>query len=152
MALADAGGIRVGADGEVVVSGDRTEAVTAASYQVQARRAIERGRVEIMKQYAEHVGCRWNFLLGYFGEQAPTRCGHCDNDERNEANAGEAQGPRPFARGARVRHDVFGEGDVVGYVGSLILIAFDTAGYRRFELNSVIDANVLQGVGPPMAP
>jgi ATP-dependent DNA helicase RecQ len=152
MALADAGGIRVCADGEVVVSGDRTEAVTAASYQVQARRAIERGRVEIMKQYAEHVGCRWNFLLGYFGEQAPTRCGHCDNDERNDANAGEAQGPRPFARGARVRHDVFGEGDVVGYVGSLILIAFDTAGYRRFELNSVIDANVLQGVGPPMAP
>ena len=151
MALADAGGIRVGSDGEVVVCGDLTEAVTAASYQVQARRAVERGRVEIMKQYAEHVGCRWNFLLGYFGEQAPTCCGHCDNDERNEANAGEAQGPRPFARGARVRHDVFGEGDVVGYVGSLILIAFDTAGYRRFDLNPVIGANVLKAVGPPMA-
>jgi ATP-dependent DNA helicase RecQ len=135
----------------VVVTGNLAEAVTAASDQVQARRAIESSRVEIMKQYAEHVGCRWNFLLGYFGEQAPTRCGHCDNDERNEANAGEAQGPRPFVRGARVRHDVFGEGDVVGYVGSRILIVFDTAGYRRFDLNPVIGANVLKAVGRPIA-
>ena len=39
----------------------------------------------------------------------------------------------------------------MGYVGSLILIAFDTAGYRRLDLNPVIGANVLKAVGPPMA-
>jgi ATP-dependent DNA helicase RecQ len=146
MALADAGRIQVRADGEVVVTGDLTDAITAASDLVEARRTIERTRVQTMEDYAEHVGCRWKFVLEYFGEAAPSRCGHCDNDDR-QAKADEADGLRPFPRGSRVRHEVFGEGEVVGYVGSRILVAFDTAGYRRLDLNLV--TNLLEAVDRP---
>ena len=45
----------------------------AAGDQVRAleRRAIERRQVEVMKEYAEQVGCRWNFVLEHFGEGGP---------------------------------------------------------------------------------
>jgi ATP-dependent DNA helicase RecQ len=143
MALADVGGVTVEADGRVIVTGDIEDAATKAAALVRERRAIERTRVDSMEAYAEHLGCRWEFLLEYFGEAAAQRCGHCDNDRRAQAADADVV-EIPFPRGSRVRHHVFGEGVVVGYVGSLILLEFDRAGYKRLDLGLVMDGGLLQ--------
>ena len=41
-------------------------------------------------------------------------------------------------RGSRVRHQVFGDGEVIGYAGHSILLAFDRAGYRRLDVGLVV--------------
>jgi ATP-dependent DNA helicase RecQ len=143
MALADAGRVTVDAEGVVTVTGDMTDAVTAADGMVRTRRAAERARTETMEAYAHEVGCRWRFLLGYFGEPAEERCGHCDNDHRADAATDES---RPFARGSRVRHRVLGEGEVIGYAGNRIMLAFDQGGYKRLDMGLVIEDDLLEEV------
>ncbi len=143
MALADVGGVTVEADGRVIVTGEMEDAATKAAELVRERRAIERTRIDTMEAYAEYQGCRWEFLLEYFGEPAASRCGHCDNDERAQA-ADDDEHERPFPRGSRVRHHVFGDGEVVGYAGSRILLAFDRAGYKRLDIGLVMDGGLLQ--------
>ncbi|HEX3540605.1 MAG TPA: RecQ family ATP-dependent DNA helicase [Acidimicrobiales bacterium] len=165
MALAEAGGLTLGADGSISLAGDADgaavgagrsvsvardldEAVAGAAEIIARRRAIERSRIEAMEAYRETVGCRWKFVLEYFGERAADRCGHCDNDERADDRAAEDDAaPRPFARGSRVRHAVFGEGEVVGYAGPRILLAFDTHGYKRLDVGLVMDGGLLEPAG-----
>jgi ATP-dependent DNA helicase RecQ len=144
MALADTGRVAVDAEGVVTITGEITDAVAEADELVRTRRAVERARTETMEAYAHEVGCRWRFLLDYFGEPARERCGHCDNDQHADAATDEADGSRPFARGSRVRHPVFGEGEVIGYAGNRILLAFDQAGYKRLDLDLVAEGNVLE--------
>jgi ATP-dependent DNA helicase RecQ len=146
MALADADGVTIDADGRVTVTGDLDEAVAKAVEMIHDRRVIERTRTETMGAYAEQLGCRWKFLLEYFGEPAPDRCGHCDNDELATPLADEDSAPHPFPRGSRVRHRVFGEGEVVGYPGPRILLAFDSAGYKSLDLGLVRDGGLLEKV------
>jgi ATP-dependent DNA helicase RecQ len=143
MALADAGGVELDPDGTLHVTGSISVSAAEASELVRARRAVERARVDAMEAYAEHRGCRWKFVLEYFGEPAADRCGHCDNDERSEANSDESHPERPFLRGSRVQHALFGEGEVIGYVGSSILIAFDRVGYKRLDLGLVAEGHLL---------
>ena len=146
MALADTGKVAVDAEGVVTSTGDLTDAVAEADELVRTRRAGERVRTETMEAYAHEVGCRWRFLLEYFGEPAQERCGHCDNDQRADAATDEPDASRPFARGSRVRHPVFGEGEVIGYAGNRILLAFDQAGYKRLDLGPVTDGDLLEEV------
>jgi len=49
---------------------------TAAVARDQKRAAQ---RLRDMRRYARSVGCRRQFLLGYFGEGHPDRCGTCDS-------------------------------------------------------------------------
>jgi ATP-dependent DNA helicase RecQ len=42
------------------------------------RRAVRLRRVDAVEAYARGAGCRRRALLGYFGEEAPPRCGNCD--------------------------------------------------------------------------
>jgi ATP-dependent DNA helicase RecQ len=146
MALADAGRVTVNAENLVTVTGDMADAVTEANELVHTRRVVERARTEMMQAYANEVGCRWRFLLEYFGEPAEERCGHCDNDQRADSATNEVLGSRPFARGSRVRHPVWGEGEVIGYAGNRILLAFDRGGYKRLDLGLVTDGDLLEEV------
>jgi hypothetical protein len=41
---------------------------------------------------------------------------------------------------------VFGEGEVVGYPGPRILLAFDSAGYKSLDLGLVRDGGLLEKV------
>ena len=43
------------------------------------QKKLERERLEALLAYCEHAGCRRPSLLGYFGEEHPGSCGHCDN-------------------------------------------------------------------------
>jgi ATP-dependent DNA helicase RecQ len=45
---------------------------------VQNARQRAETRLEYMLRYARSVGCRRHFLLTYFGEESPERCGACD--------------------------------------------------------------------------
>jgi ATP-dependent DNA helicase RecQ len=144
MVLVDVGGVTVDADGRVTVVGDLDDAVSKATELVHQRRAIERTRTETMGTYAEHAGCRWQFLLEYFGESTEDRCGHCDNDQRAAADSVDDPVKHPFPRGSRVRHAVFGEGNVIGYAGRGILLDFDRVGYKRLDVRLVIEGDLLE--------
>ena len=39
---------------------------------------------------------------------------------------------------------VFGAGEVIGYVGSRILLDFDQAGYKRLDMNLVLEGELLE--------
>jgi hypothetical protein len=45
---------------------------------VERRRRVRLRRVDAMEAYARSGGCRRRFLLAYFGEDHPGRCGCCD--------------------------------------------------------------------------
>jgi len=44
-----------------------------------ARKRLEVRKLDAMLGYCELTSCRRHALLGYFGEDAPQRCGNCDN-------------------------------------------------------------------------
>jgi ATP-dependent DNA helicase RecQ len=143
MALADVGAVTVAADGAIADLADLQVAVGKAMALTRTRRTTERERVDQMAAYARHVGCRWNFVLEYFGEPNDERCGHCDNDRLASASGNDDARRRPFPRGSRVHHRVFGEGEVIGYAGRGILLEFDRVGYKRLDLTEALDQDAL---------
>jgi ATP-dependent DNA helicase RecQ len=44
-----------------------------------ARKRVERERLEALLAFCERTACRRQGLLAYFGETHPGNCGHCDN-------------------------------------------------------------------------
>jgi ATP-dependent DNA helicase RecQ len=144
MALADIGALSVDADGTITLLDDLGGAVEHAVELVRDRRKVERTRAEMMGAYADQLGCRWKFLLEYFGEPTEERCGHCDNDQIARENADDRK--HPFARGTRVRHAAFGDGEVIGYAGRGILLEFDRVGYKRLDAQLVIDGELLEPI------
>jgi ATP-dependent DNA helicase RecQ len=120
-----------------------------------------------MRGYAETLACRRRFLLGYFGEAAPDRCGACDactgraSEEPAVAAAEPVRarrpfGPRrrvprprpdagahPYAPGVRVRHEQWGEGEVMSDADGKLTVLFDSVGYRTLSLSVVTDRHLL---------
>ena len=143
LALRDAGALRVGARGMVTVTGDPSAAVDDAWADVQRRRAVERTRAETMEAYAEELGCRWRFLLEYFGEPAAEHCGHCDNCDRLGGTSACDGEPVPFPRGSTVVHPVFGRGEIIGYTEGRVTVGFEGAGYKRLDLGLVAERGLL---------
>jgi ATP-dependent DNA helicase RecQ len=92
-------------------------------------------------RYAEHAGCRRSFLPTYFGQDYPGPCGNCDNDL---AHAEPAPGPVPFAIGARVVSERWGEGTVQRYDGDRVTVLFDEYGYRELFVPLVLGRGLLR--------
>ena len=141
--LVDLGAARWGEDGEVRWTGALTvEAVLEASKaETEREKEVERSRLEMMRRYAEHTGCRRSFLLSYFGQDYPGPCGNCDNDR---ARAADASGPRPFAIGERVTSKRWGEGTVQRYDGDQLTVLFDEHGYRDLLVPLVVERRLLR--------
>jgi ATP-dependent DNA helicase RecQ len=110
---------------------DVDKAVAAASAVEHDRREVARSRVEMVAAYAEHSGCRRQFLLSYFGEQYEGPCGNCDNDLSGRTAAPAAD--QPFPVGSRVRHTTFGSGLVERYDGTTMTVLFDRVGYKELR-------------------
>jgi ATP-dependent DNA helicase RecQ len=144
--LADLGAAAWQAGGEVRWTGAMTVAAVLAASDAQTEREneIERTRLAMMRHYAEHDGCRRSFLLSYFGQDYPGPCGNCDNDrEHPQAPPAEAPGV-PFAVGARVVSERWGQGTVQRYDGDQVTVLFDEHGYRELYLPVVSERGLLR--------
>jgi ATP-dependent DNA helicase RecQ len=123
---------------------DVAGALAASREEGEREREVERSRLEMMRRYAEHTGCRRSFLLSYFGQDYPGPCGACDNDRRQAAARPPAV--EPFPVGGRVASDRWGEGTVQRYDGDQVTVLFDDHGYRDLLVPLVVERGLLRGV------
>ena len=68
-------------------------------------------------------------------------CGNCDND-RGPAKAARAE--VPFAMGAWVASERWGEGTVQRYDGDQVTVLFDEHGYRELFVPVVLERGLLK--------
>jgi ATP-dependent DNA helicase RecQ len=121
--------------------GDPVDAVRELA---EARRSLERSRVDMMRGYAETDRCRADFLVGYFGEQLPARCGVCDNCRAGTAPDPAAERDAPFPVQSRVRHEEFGTGTVTDVEDDRLTVLFDDVGYRTLSADLVVEHDLLE--------
>jgi ATP-dependent DNA helicase RecQ len=141
--LADLGAVTWRADGEVRWAGTISvaDALAASEAQTEREDEVERTRLTMMRRYAEHAGCRRSFLLTYFGQDFPGPCGNCDNDlTHTEVPPAEV----PFAVGARVVSERWGQGTVQRYDGDQVTVLFDEHGYRELFVPVVLQRGLLR--------
>ena len=141
--LTDLGAATWQADGEVRWAGTMSiaDVLTASEALTEREDEVERTRLTMMRRYAEHAGCRRSFLLSYFGQDYPGPCGNCDNDLTH------AEAPRadvPFAVGARVVSERWGQGTVQRYDGDQVTVLFDEHGYRELFVPVVLQRGLLR--------
>jgi ATP-dependent DNA helicase RecQ len=109
----------------------------------EERQDYERSRQEMMRSYAEHDGCRRDFVLSYFGEKHKPPCGNCDNCDDGLVEP-EADFERPFEVGACVAHREWGQGEVQRYEGNRVVALFESVGYRTLDLQLVEKKHLLE--------
>jgi ATP-dependent DNA helicase RecQ len=123
------------------------EEVTAAVNIADTHQRLIRSRIEMIRGYAETTGCRRQFLLGYFGQQLPQRCGNCDT-----CDAGTAQDSGPgtsgFELNSAVRHPEWGRGIVMSNEQDRITVLFENVGYRTLSVPAVERNNLLTSEAP----
>jgi ATP-dependent DNA helicase RecQ len=143
--LVDLGAALWDADGEVRWTGalDVPAALAASEVETARENEVERTRLEMMRRYAEHAGCRRSFLLSYFGQDYPGPCGNCDNDR---AVRTAEPTDEPFAVGERVTSDRWGEGTVQRYDGDQMTVLFDEHGYHDLLVPLVVERRLLRRV------
>jgi ATP-dependent DNA helicase RecQ len=141
--LVDLGAAVWEANGDVSWTGTLSVAAAVAASEAETEREneVEGSRLEMMRRYAEHTGCRRSFLLSYFGQDYPGPCGRCDNDREQVAKA---RGSEPFPVGSRVESDRWGEGTVQRYDGDQLTVLFDDHGYRDLLLPLVLERSLLR--------
>ena len=141
--LVDLGAATWQADGEVHWTGTMSvvAALEASEAETERQKEVERSRLVMMRRYAEHTDCRRSFLLSYFGQDYRGPCGNCDNDL---APAEPTRGEVPFAIGARVVSERFGEGTVQRYDSDHVTVLFDEHGYRELFVPLVLERGLLR--------
>jgi ATP-dependent DNA helicase RecQ len=156
--LEQAGAVTVGGNSELAyadVSVPASAAVAAAEEIDEEHTRMDKSRVEMMRGFAETIGCRRQFLLGYFGEELASpdgMCGNCDTCKSGSAAAQEAEGEAAapafaalgFETNERVRHREWGPGVVMRDEADRITVLFEQVGYRTLALAALAaDATLL---------
>ena len=173
--LEKAGAVETTGDGQVgpapgcATAEDREKAVDRAVGMSESHRQLEQSRVDMMRGFAETGRCRRAYLLGYFGEELAAPCGNCDACEsaalsnasapgRGDRHAGVLRGTGPGRRteqpdqdgayqpGALVRHEQWGQGEVMGCSEETVTVLFASAGYRTLSLALVRERDLLTPV------
>jgi ATP-dependent DNA helicase RecQ len=141
--LVDLGAAAWDAGGTVHWTGALTVAEALAESEAESQREneVERSRLEMMRRYAEHTGCRRSFLLSYFGQSYSGRCHNCDNDATPAVVTGNEE---PYAVGTRVVSERWGTGTVQRYDGDQLTVLFDDYGYRDLLLPLVVERGLLR--------
>jgi ATP-dependent DNA helicase RecQ len=119
------------------------DALKALGAETALEKEVERSRLEMMRRYAEHTGCRRSFLLSYFGQEYPGPCGSCDNDRLPSLARRTVE---PFAVGARVESGRWGNGTIQRYDGDQVTVLFDDHGYRDLLVPLVLERDLLRPV------
>ena len=161
--LIEAGVVIETDDGLVLHPGVGTADAVAAAKEVHDRRGrIDHSRIDMIRQYAETQACRRQFILQYFGEEAPDVCGNCDNCDagltghRHDVGAsgaeaaaaahaaGDAAGNSAdgFAIDEVIVHKSLGRGTVTAVEPDRITVFFDDEGYRVLS-RAVLAENAL---------
>ncbi|MER7616636.1 RecQ family ATP-dependent DNA helicase [Nonomuraea wenchangensis] len=145
LAVTDAGDLRYADPGLAP-----EEAAERAAALDEARHHLDRSRVDMMRGYAETLGCRRRFLLAYFGEPyAAGACGSCDTCRDGGApEPAPAADEGPFPVGAKVKHKTWGQGTVMGREPDRITVLFDSVGYKTLALSAVDHVLTPGGDGP----
>ncbi len=152
--LEQTGAVETNGDGDLVWrEGTVKPAVDEAARLAEARRRVDRSRVDMMRGYAETGGCRRRFLLGYFGEELPELCGACDtcrsgSAARIEEARGDGEADASWPVGLDVRHEAWGAGSVVSEDGDRITVLFDEEGYKTLAVEAIERTGVLQPLTP----
>jgi ATP-dependent DNA helicase RecQ len=141
--LESVGAVRSSTRGWLATGMAVDDAVEAAGARAQARIAVDKSRVEMMRAYADTLGCRWQFLLGYFGESRDAPCGHCDRCAAGTATLA-TPADAPYAVQSRVRHASWGDGMVMAYDGEQMTVLFDEVGYKTLLLPAVQAQGLLE--------
>ena len=146
--LLEVGAVRERA-GKYRAVADNADQVVADVVEHQKRRQeMDRSRVEMARQYAEHRGCRRKVLLGYFGEEREGLCDACDNcDSGRSAEQNDDDERHPFPLQSTVRHGEWGEGVVMGYENDVVTVLFEEHGYKSLSVPLVEEKDLLTGVG-----
>jgi ATP-dependent DNA helicase RecQ len=141
--LVDVGAACWVADGRAEWSGSMSvaDALVASADAAAREREIESSRLEMMRRYAEHAGCRRSFLLSYFGQEYEGPCGACDNDRQRAATV---KAEAPFPIGARVSSERWGQGTIQRYDGDQVTVLFDDHGYRDLAVSIVLKKGLLR--------
>ncbi len=141
--LDDAGLAEVADDGSVapVADADLDAGVEHAAALEADREAFDRSRVEMMRGYAEHGGCRRAFLLGYFGEAFEPPCGNCDVCDAGRGEADDEDSA--FDVGTRVEHPEFGPGTIQQIDDGVLTVMFDRVGYKTLSEEIVTREHLL---------
>jgi len=149
--LIEGGAIVQTPDGLTTVRGmTQQEAVAAAEEAANHRERIDESRIAMMRQYAETLGCRRQFLLGYFGDPQQEPCGNCDtctSGTAYEQNEAVDQVDGPFPVDAPVRHREWGDGTVMSVEEDRITVFFETEGYRVLALSAIEQHHLLERTG-----
>ncbi|KAF0971221.1 MULTISPECIES: RecQ family ATP-dependent DNA helicase [Gordonia] len=146
--LEQAGAVLSGPDGYRVGQTTADDAVAGAVHAADVGARMDTSRVEMMRGYAETADCRRRFLLGYFGEHRVGACGNCDNCLTGAAPPSAIlDADVPFPLNHRVRHEDWGEGEVVRVEPDRVTVLFDEQGYRTLSLDAVKRSQVLRVVG-----
>jgi ATP-dependent DNA helicase RecQ len=118
-------------------------ALEASAAKAAREQEIQASRLEMMRRYAEHTGCRRSFLLTYFGQDYPGPCGNCDNDRQR---ASTVRWEEPFPIGARVATERWGEGTIQRYDRDQVTILFDDHGYRDLLVSVLLEKKLIRPV------
>ena len=142
--LEETGAVEVLPDGKVEKPGDAPpveKAVEEATEAAEERGAFDRSRLEMIRRYCDHEGCRRDFILSYFGEEHEAPCGNCDNCEAG--NGEESNGSVPFPVGSQVEHGEWGVGDVQRYDDDQVVVLFESVGYKTLGVDLVLERDLL---------
>jgi ATP-dependent DNA helicase RecQ len=118
---------------------------------------IEQSRLDMVASYAETTGCRRRYLLNYLGDEYHGElCLRCDNCLRRAEQRGpdewdldmqrervDQQRSGPFQPGAAVVHPEWGAGTVQRIEGDVLIVRFDSVGYRSMHGPTVVERGLL---------
>lgn len=144
--LEQVGALAVTATGEIAVAPGAPPAAEAAERAVavaEAHRRVEQSRIEMMQGYAETTGCRRQYLLGYFGEDLPDPCGHCDTCQDGVIENQPTETGSPYRVNAQVAHRDWGPGVVMREDGDRIVVLFEEVGYKTLLLSAIAKQGLL---------
>lgn len=144
--LEDVGAVDIQPDGQVKASDSTTDPAQAARAAVDEQdrhRGYARPRLEMMRQYAEFTGCRRRFPLNYFGETRSENCEFCDICESGSAQECDAD-TCGFPPSSQVGHISWGTGTVMHVKDDVIVVLFETVGYKTLSIDLLTEQGLLQ--------
>ena len=148
-------------EGLVHFSGDAAGAMEAMASHQKVQVQIEESRLAMVAAYAEESSCRRRYLLNYLGDEYPAelclRCDEClriargrapdDWDLSSQQERVSERRSGPFGVGEQVSHPDWGLGAVQRVDGDVLVVRFDTVGYRSMHVPTIMERRLLERVG-----